>query len=85
MSGVDLQKPDPADESAVYDRVVIGAGIIGSCAAYQLMQAGHRRVLLLDQVRPARPTTGLSRVKSQVRRTIISHLNQCDLSQVLFR
>lgn len=34
-----------------YDRVVIGAGIIGACSAYQLVKAGHRRVLLIDQVR----------------------------------
>ena len=41
----------PEEQTAVYDRVVVGAGIIGSCTAYQLLQAGHRRVLLMDQVR----------------------------------
>ena len=42
---------ETAEHTADYDRVVIGAGIIGSCTAYQLLQAGHRRVLLMDQVR----------------------------------
>ena len=42
------------EPAADYDRVVIGAGIIGSCTAYQLLQAGHRRVLLMDQVRTDR-------------------------------
>ncbi|KAF0300927.1 Peroxisomal sarcosine oxidase [Amphibalanus amphitrite] len=45
MEAAEMSEP-PAD----YDRVVIGAGIIGSCTAYQLLKAGHRRVLLIDQL-----------------------------------
>ena len=36
-------------DQAVYDAVVVGAGIIGSSTAYYLAKNGHR-TLLLEQV-----------------------------------
>ena len=33
-----------------YDVVVVGAGVEGSSTAYNLVQSGSRRVLLLEQV-----------------------------------
>ena len=36
--------------SAVYDVIVVGAGVEGSATAYQLINNGAKRVLLLEQV-----------------------------------
>ncbi|XP_037087782.1 peroxisomal sarcosine oxidase-like [Pollicipes pollicipes] len=51
-----------------YDRVVVGAGIIGACTAYQLVKAGHRSVLLLDQF-PLPHSRGSSHGQSRITRT----------------
>ena len=34
----------------IYDAIVVGAGIEGSSAAYQLAKKGKKNVLLLEQV-----------------------------------
>lgn len=47
--GASLEKM--ASGSIVYDVAVIGAGVIGSAAAYQIAKNGSR-VILLEQVRP---------------------------------
>lgn len=38
------------EPSSEFDVVVIGAGVIGSATAYQLVSNGAKRVLLLEQV-----------------------------------
>ncbi len=39
-----------ARQSSCYDVIVVGAGVVGSSTAYQLVKQGAGKVLLLEQV-----------------------------------
>ncbi|XP_043204607.1 peroxisomal sarcosine oxidase-like [Amphibalanus amphitrite] len=69
-----------SDPPADYDRVVIGAGIIGSCTAYQLLKAGHRRVLLIDQF-PLPHSRGSSHGQSRIIRTAYGDVEQANMAR----
>ena len=38
--------------TTIYDVIVVGAGIMGSCTAYHLSKTKDMKLLLLEQVRP---------------------------------
>ncbi len=65
-----------------YDFIVIGAGVIGTSAAYHLAALGARRVLVLDRARVGSGTTSQS---SGILRTHYSVIQNVELAQLSWK